>query len=669
MVIAICTIVAAAPLSAQLPPGFLPPRTERITSFDVTMSVAANGTVRVREDISVIVQGEEIKRGIYRDFPLLYGPFWQRERGFRVLKLERDGKPEKYKTETSNDSLRVLFGQEDVFLEHGEHRYVFEYETTEQVGHFDRYDELYWNVTGGWAFPIDGVRFVLTVPPGSERDAVNAKAFIGPDGSTEEVPDILIRTGDNDTVVVEGESPRPLAAGEGLTFAVNWPKGLVPDTSDRTLVQDTLASPQTWAGMLLLVGTVVGFGVVWWRTGRDRSRPQPVVVRYGPPEGVTPAMTRFINSMGTSDSLSYTATVLDLAIRGYLKINQEGGTYTLYRTAKDPSDLKGEEDIIYHTFFGHAPYPDPVSPPGPEGEKKSFVESITETFTGPKDEPGVFSVHRSNQAKLMAMNQQLQSYFNGEKKKYVVPNQAPLIFGILAILAFGVFNYLFHVMQWHTMKLFFLLFSSFWNGVVGIFVYSCIVLWMNPARNWGTTAAAVFLTLFLIPFVAVGFVTGTFAYGIGGILALQLTIIALSIYSVALPRRTTLGRKIQDEIDGFLLFVKSQERYMQKVHTSIPEKFSMYEKYLPYAIALDVEPQWSEDFKDTVKAMEERRSSTHHSAYGWYSGSTGFSTGGAFGSSFASSFSSSFSSSVSSSSGSSGGSSGGGGGSSGGGGW
>ena len=120
------------------------------------------------------------------------------------------------------------------------------------------------------------------------------------------------------------------------------------------------------------------------------------------------------------------------------------------------------------------------------------------------------------------------------------------------------------------------------------------------------------------------------------------------------------------------MFLDTTDRLkIKKMYPDLPLNFTTYEKYLPYAIALDLESKWSQTFADEIS---EHQLDTDVNKAGWYMGgsSMAFSS-----SSFASGFSSSFSSAISSSSsapgsssgGGGGGSSGGGGGGGGGGGW
>lgn len=83
--------------------------------------------------------------------------------------MRRNGATERYKTESYANGLRIKIGNKNVFLPHGEHVYTLVYRTTRQLGFFDDYDELYWNVTGsGWTFEIETARALVTLPGGAE---------------------------------------------------------------------------------------------------------------------------------------------------------------------------------------------------------------------------------------------------------------------------------------------------------------------------------------------------------------------------------------------------------------------------------------------------------------------------------------------------------------------
>jgi len=134
---------------------------------------------------------------------------------------------------------------------------------------------------------------------------------------------------------------------------------------------------------------------------------------------------------------------------------------------------------------------------------------------------------------------------------------------------------------------------------------------------------------------------------------------------------TMAGRKILDEIEGFRLYLDVAEKDEMNLHNPPKKTPDLFEIYLPFALALDVEQRWAERFASLFAGMEEQ--GEHHHP-GWYSGHHwhhqhlgDFSS--ALGGSLSSAISSSSTAPGSSSGSGGGGSSGGGGGGGGGGGW
>ena len=143
---------------------------ERIHRFVSNVEVAENGLLTVTETISVRAEGNQIKRGIFRDFPLrAEGPDGRTYRvGFKVLSVLQDGREASYFERASGDGVRIYIGDENVFLQPGDYTYTIEYETDRQIRFFDDHDEVYWNATGNeWIFPIDEVVARVILPPGT----------------------------------------------------------------------------------------------------------------------------------------------------------------------------------------------------------------------------------------------------------------------------------------------------------------------------------------------------------------------------------------------------------------------------------------------------------------------------------------------------------------------
>jgi len=157
---------------------------ERIISFDSDVTIAADGELTVTETIKVRAEGYAIKRGIYRDFPTVYeGRDGETHIvGFEVVEVLLGGKEENWFTENRSNGVRVYIGEKDYFLPKGEYTYRLTYRTDRQIGFFEVFDELYWNVTGnGWVFPIDYARVTIHLPEGAT--VVRKAAYTGPQGA------------------------------------------------------------------------------------------------------------------------------------------------------------------------------------------------------------------------------------------------------------------------------------------------------------------------------------------------------------------------------------------------------------------------------------------------------------------------------------------------------
>ena len=156
---------------------------------------------------------------------------------------------------------------------------------------------------------------------------------------------------------------------------------------------------------------------------------------------------------------------------------------------------------------------------------------------------------------------------------------------------------------------------------------------------------------------------------LGTLLAVLIVLNILFYYLMRAPTKS--GRLLMDQIEGFKLYLSTAEEDRLNA-LNPPEKTpELFEKYLPYALALGVDQAWSERFSDVLS-----RAAAEDDGYRprWYSGNrfSNFSSGG-FSSSLGSSLSKAVASSSvapgSSSGGGGGGFSGGGGGGGGGGGW
>lgn len=308
---AAAAIVLAFPLRAQ----------ELIRSYYVEVDVRADGSLDVTERITVHAQGQQIRRGIYRDFPTRYRDrYGNRVRvALDVLGVERNGAREPWFTERMSNGVRINTGNDDFLPVPADYTYTLHYRTTRQLGFFDDHDELYWNAIGtGWIFPIANATVQERLPKQVPTSQLKAECFTGLQGATERncVAEV------NRPGVTTYRLTRPLGAYEGLTTVLSFPKGLIaaPTSSDRArwFLADNRGVLVALIGLIALLLYCVR---EWRRVGRDPEK-RAVFARYEPPRDKTAAGLRFVQRMGY-DARCFSAEVLALAVGGHLKINRD----------------------------------------------------------------------------------------------------------------------------------------------------------------------------------------------------------------------------------------------------------------------------------------------------------------------------------------------------------
>ncbi len=618
---------------------------EQINDFASDIAIATDGTLTVRETINVHVEGDQIKHGIFRDFPTTYyDRMGNRVRvRFDVSEVTRDGNSEKFDTETLDNGVRVKIGDPDIYLDPGDHIYVLTYQTNRQIGFFDNYDELYWNVTGnGWQFPIAHVSASVHLPPGASMKQYSF--YTGSQGATgKDAEESMGALGTIDFSTTTGFVP-----GEGLTIAVGFTKGIVkPPTQGEQRAEFLRDNASAGAALAGLAALFIYYFITWWRFGRDPKH-GPIVPLFAPPKGFSPAAVRDVHRMGY-DRKSFAASLIDMAVKGYQKIVEKDGEYTLKRTGKSEMDCgldKGETAIA-----------------------KAFFDSPDDTIV----------LKNTSHSEVSNAINGLKAALKNEYEKAYFVNNSGWFFGGIAILALtGIGAAL--LSDNAAPAIFMIVWLSGWSVGTAFLVHRAWDVWVTVFRGPGSRVvnffAALFASLFAIPFLG-GLIAVFFALGTSLPWLVTLALIAQGIMAYVfyhlLKAPTLAGASIRDQIDGFRMFLMATEK--DRLEKLNPPQITpqVFEKFLPYAIALDCENQWSKKFEAEAARAGQLAGGTGYVPV-WYSGpsysrlgTAGFA--GAIGASVAGAAAAASSAPGSSSGSGGGGFSGGGGGGGGGGGW
>ncbi len=609
---------------------------EEIISFHSDITINSDGSLNVVESIQVRAEGQKIKRGIYRDFPTRYrDSFGNISRvGFEVLSVQRGQNDEPFHSQSVSNGVRIYIGEQQTLLEPGEYLYRIEYRTTRQLGFFDRFDELYWNVTGnGWDFPIRMASASVTLPQAVTASDVTMTGYTGLSGSTER----FLTSRVVDERRFDFETTQALAPTEGLTIVLTWPKGLVqePDASTQReqFIDDNRHSLIAVAG---LAGVLVYYLLVWLKVGKDPAR-GVIMPLYQAPHGFSPASTRFISRMDY-DKTCFTTALVSLAVKGAISIEQDSADrFTVIRSGK-PFDAAPGEQIIMDRLFVTS-------------------DRIDLTRTEHKRIREVMQHHESS----------LRDDF---EKLYFVSNRRYFTPGImLSIAAIG--------FSFSRMADDEILFSTLFVGMFTLIPFLILATSYKrliKRRNMSS----------VLPIAVQLLITGAF-FALAGDALRQLLAeldlvswpVLISAYGMLaanilfeqwLKAPTLAGRKLLDRIEGLKLYLDVAEADTIAQQGQPEMSTDIYERFLPFAIALGVSHAWS---RQLDHAIANGLVATDYQPRGIH-----FYRGHDSAASFANSLAGNFDSAVSaastapgSTSGSSGGSSGGGGGGGGGGGW
>ena len=626
----------AAPALARSPPDT--ENVERILRFTSDVTVERDGDLDVTETIRLVSRGEEIRRGIQRDFPTSYRTaLGVSHTTFDVIAVARDGRPEPYELIGLGNGTRVRIGRADTLLPPGEHVYAIHYRTSRQIAYGADTDELYWNATGtGWTFPIDvaEARIVLPAPVRFGERAV----YTGPRGATAH----------DGAVVAEGpgsilfRTTRSLPRENGLTVAASFPaSALTPPSAGRRLAWWL----RDWATLAMAVGALallIGYYVrAWWLVGRN-PRAGTIVPLFVPPDGLSAAAARYVWKMA-SDNRGFTAAIVDLAVAGHLHISKDAGGWlhrgtTTVQKVTGGKPLPPAEAAMLDALFA-------------DGDTVILKQDSHVRLKAARDALGgglegaycgtLFDKHRewASFGMLMIVSAMLALALLAALVRLPAAQAAEFKTPLLAMAMFG---------------------FAWWLGRRSA----------AAAEGGGLWKLAAFAAFAVGVFSGFPAVIGALENGAWAVLLPLLALpVALSAYSwLYAPTRD--GRIVMDHIAGFRRYLGiTEEHRLDTLHP--PDKTpELFERYLPYAIALDVENHWAERFAGVLASAAATGTATHGLA--WYSGSGNvWDDPGGFADSMGSSLASTISSASQAPGGGSsgGGSSGGGGGGGGGSGW
>jgi uncharacterized membrane protein len=481
----------------------------QLKNFHSDIVITPDGKVNVTENITFRFIGGPW-HGIYRNIPVQYvGPGGMNYSLFVDVKGVRDEEGRALKFESSRErqyrKLKIYVPDAD----NSTRTISIEYVVSDALRFFEDHDEFYWNITGDeWPIPIESAGAHIVFP--ANTTGLRANVYTGAYRSKSSEASVEI-TGTN----VDVSTTAPLGIHEGLTIAIAFDKGVFKEPTAGDIFWLYLRS--NWP-IIIPVFAFFAMFRLWWTKGRD-PRLRPIAAQYEPPDNLTPGEvgTLIDNSVDMRD---ITASIVDLAVRGYLVIEEQQKDHLL--------GLTHSKEYIFHLKKPRAEW----------AALKSHEQQLLD---------GIFT--NGTVDEVVTLSDLHNRFYTS------IPPIKNAIFGSLEEKGY-------YTRRPDSVRSNYILF-----GVVT----SLLMIWIGSwlARQMGMTPLA---------FIVAGILTGAIICGFGWFMS----------------ARTQMGARALEGVLGFEDFLDHVEadRFNRMIKTP-----AMFEKFLPFAMALGVEKNWSKAFQ------------------------------------------------------------------------
>lgn len=327
---------------------------EVINSWVSDITVHTDRTLSVTESITIQTAGETIRHGIVRLMPTHYYTWWgvDRQTPCTVETVLLDGKSVLYQVKDQQNGIAIYIGDAAQVLSPGVHTYTIQYRILRQLGLYETFDELAWNVNGtGWAFPIERMTAYVRLPDGIDSTLITNEAYTGYAGDKGSA--YQVHTLADGTIIYK--TTRALQPHENMTIVTTWPKGFI-DTPTiwqewRWWVSDHL--PLLWL-LFALISIMIGMIICVMRA-RKKVIARTVIPQFDPPDDISPGLARMALTQ-EYDTLVLASELLMMAVRGYMQLSLEKtgwrGRQYRFNTTNTPVDQKNSLYAqLYTTLF------------------------------------------------------------------------------------------------------------------------------------------------------------------------------------------------------------------------------------------------------------------------------------------------------------------------------
>ncbi len=317
---------------------------------DTLTNADHQGQLRIIEHIKVTFADHN--HGILRALP---GSYKRHRLQLHVNAVSSDsGAPAQYSTYGQNGNLVLKIGDPDQTVT-GQQEYTVDYTVRNVIGFYKDHDELYWDINGDqWQQWASQVTLQLHLPQGLQVAGHVPTCYTGSFGDTGQA---CVITADTTARLVTAQTTGQLAPEQTLTVVVGFAKGFFHTSAWYETLGEYIGMIISFAiPFALLAGAGWAY---WFARGRDPKGRGIIVPEYGPPDHLSPLEVGTLVDFKV-DNRDITATIIDLAVKRYLKIielkkdkkfSRPTNTYALQLVNPDFSKLNRFETALLSAIF------------------------------------------------------------------------------------------------------------------------------------------------------------------------------------------------------------------------------------------------------------------------------------------------------------------------------
>lgn len=332
-------------VNVTLPTGrnILASAKEHIPYLLASFNILPSGLIQVREDITVVANGQKLKHGLIKVLPKFSKSRAgvEKKLDIQLMNVSVNGKQVPYVLEEIGNNIYIK-PQQEYSLQPGVYNYTFNYLVDRKLWYYDDFTEFYWDVAGSYLnLVVTSANAIVSIPDG--KNFLSQNVIIGYPKRLSFNRAVVAAL---DTNALGFASTTPLLPAEGMYLLVSLDKNVFmePGASRRFVwfVTDYGDILFAFAG---LAAVLISYILSWKYLQRNKLKLKTSFKQTAP-------ISRFLLT-GKFDKTAFVASLLDMYKKNIIDIQKQDGSILLIKKTDDMSTLsRAEKNVINNLFLG-----------------------------------------------------------------------------------------------------------------------------------------------------------------------------------------------------------------------------------------------------------------------------------------------------------------------------